>query len=89
MIIARVPPLALDASPQCRALILSALLITSSALKAQEAGGGPCSADYRRLCTGVKPRGGRIVSCLKSHEAVLTVSCRAALWKQSLPGRER
>ena len=38
-----------------------------------------CEADYRRLCSGVRPGGGRILQCLEAHEAELTQACRAAL----------
>jgi hypothetical protein len=36
-----------------------------------------CKADVKKFCKGI-PRGkGRIVSCLKSHEAELTEPCKA------------
>jgi hypothetical protein len=38
-----------------------------------------CGPDYRRLCYGVQPGGGRAVSCLYAHGPQLSQVCRAAL----------
>lgn len=38
-----------------------------------------CRADFDRLCPSVRPGGGRIVACLKSHATELTPQCRNAL----------
>ena len=35
-----------------------------------------CSADYKKLCPDVRMGGGRIVRCLKEHEADLSAPCR-------------
>ena len=37
-----------------------------------------CLADKERLCKDVKPGEGRIMECLKAHEAELSEGCRAA-----------
>jgi hypothetical protein len=36
----------------------------------------PCLADADRLCRGVEPGGGRVVRCLKQHEADLSQACK-------------
>jgi Cysteine rich repeat len=38
-----------------------------------------CKADYDRLCQGVQPGGGRILSCLNANAEKLSASCRGAL----------
>lgn len=38
-----------------------------------------CKADYGRLCSGVRPGGGRILRCMEAHVAELSPDCRAAL----------
>jgi hypothetical protein len=35
-----------------------------------------CKADAERLCKDIVPGGGRIIGCLKSHEADLSPACR-------------
>jgi hypothetical protein len=36
-----------------------------------------CKADAEKFCKGVKPRDGRILACLKSHQAELAPACAA------------
>jgi hypothetical protein len=38
----------------------------------------PCMADRQKFCGGVEPGEGRIVACMKSHEADLSPACKAA-----------
>ena len=38
-----------------------------------------CQDDVSQWCTDVKPGGGRIVACLKGHEAELSAECREKL----------
>ncbi|ACB97325.1 cysteine rich repeat-containing protein [Beijerinckia indica] len=40
-----------------------------------------CRGDYTRLCSGVQPGGGRILTCLQSHLGELTSACQKALTK--------
>lgn len=35
-----------------------------------------CADDIEKFCRDIKPGGGRILNCLKAHEAELTPSCR-------------
>ncbi len=41
-----------------------------------------CSGDVKKFCQDVRPGKGRIISCLKSHEAELSEACRATLEKK-------
>lgn len=45
-----------------------------------------CMADAQRLCAGVQPGGGRIVSCLKEHKDSLSDRCRQAAGLAANPG---
>ncbi|WP_316977393.1 cysteine rich repeat-containing protein [Shumkonia mesophila] len=38
-----------------------------------------CTSDFRSLCSGVRPGGGRILACLQKNEAKLSSGCRQAL----------
>ncbi len=38
-----------------------------------------CKADIERLCPGLKPGGGRIKECLKTHKEEVSVGCAQAL----------
>jgi hypothetical protein len=38
-----------------------------------------CRADFTRLCSGVRPGGGRGLACLQQHLAELTPDCRGAI----------
>lgn len=38
-----------------------------------------CGDDYRRLCSGVRPGGGRVLRCFEDHLADLSPACRASL----------
>lgn len=40
-----------------------------------------CKSDAETLCKAVKPGGGAILQCLKSHEAELSAACKATLPK--------
>ena len=36
-----------------------------------------CKADAQKFCEGIKPGGGRIIACLKGHQAELAPACAA------------
>ena len=38
-----------------------------------------CRMDYRTLCRGVRPGGGRAIACLADHQASLSPDCAQAL----------
>jgi hypothetical protein len=38
-----------------------------------------CQEDYRRLCVGVAPGGGRLKKCMADNSAKLSATCKAAL----------
>ncbi len=45
--------------------------------------GDPCKADIQRLCSDVKPGGGRILQCLKVHEGQVSQECKVFVHKQA------
>ncbi len=40
-----------------------------------------CASDVQKLCAGVRPGGGRIVACLKQHQAEVSDGCKQAIGK--------
>lgn len=38
-----------------------------------------CNGDYKKLCSGVVPGGGRIIACMKEKDSQLSAGCRTAL----------
>ena len=40
---------------------------------------GACGPDYRTLCAGVPPGGGRVIACLRENAASLSPRCQAVL----------
>jgi hypothetical protein len=38
-----------------------------------------CGPDYRALCAGERPGGGRIAACLRANAASLSGACKEAL----------
>jgi len=66
----------------CRPLTLVALalgLAAASTFAADAAGPQACRADAKKVCAGTQPGGGRVLACLKEHEAELSPDCKAAL----------
>ena len=64
--------------------MMGAGLLTDFASAQQQGSGGAvareaCAADFRSLCAGVQPGGGRILACLKQNEAKLSPNCQQAL----------
>lgn len=65
-------------APRLLALVLWAAM--APAAWAQGAGAAQaCHTDATQLCPGVQPGGGRVLACLKQHEAELSSGCKAAL----------
>jgi len=46
-----------------------------------------CGGDVEKLCQGIRPGGGRMLACLKSHEAELSGPCKAVLARKEKPAR--
>ncbi|WP_191970899.1 cysteine rich repeat-containing protein [Methylobacterium soli] len=71
-------------------LVIALALVPISAASAQP-GGSPgteeitpalrqaCDSDYKRLCSGIQPGGGRILQCFRTHAKDLSEPCRNAL----------
>lgn len=51
-------------------------LLAAGAARAEQ-GGGPCRADAEKFCKDIKPGDGRLIACLKEHEAELSAECKA------------
>ena len=65
-----------ELSPKCKALI------QESSQGARRRAGGfrvACRGDLDKLCRGTEPGGGRLMDCLKKHDAELSAGCRTAL----------
>jgi hypothetical protein len=58
------------------ASLVTALAIGVLALSTGAEAEQPCRPDVQKLCSGVQPGGGRIVSCLKKHESELSPQCQ-------------
>jgi hypothetical protein len=52
-----------------------ALLSSSHALAAGQPQKGACKADAQKLCSDVQPGEGRVIECLKTHQADLSPQC--------------
>ena len=52
-----------------------ALLSSSQALAAGQPQKGACKADAQKLCSDVQPGEGRVIECLKTHQADLSPQC--------------
>lgn len=59
---------------------VSAFAQTSGGGKQGAKGGNhPCREDVQKLCPEVKPGEGRIIACLKAHQAALSAQCQEKL----------
>ena len=64
-------------------LFASAGALADDASTGEHSGGGPrsrpCRGDLQQFCAAVQRGGGRILACLKEHEAQLSPACHDAL----------
>jgi acetyl esterase/lipase len=60
-------------------LILSLMAGTAARAQAEAGAMQACGPDYRRLCSGVRPGGGRILACLDDHRRQLSEGCGRVL----------
>jgi len=60
-------------------LLLSNGAYAQSASPAEGALREACAGDFKKLCSDVRPGGGRVVQCLNSHHDQLTTACQEAL----------
>src|SRR5579859_2825046 len=69
-------------------LVICSLLLASVPALAQSSGGGTgpilkaCRADIKTLCRGVQSGGGRIIACIREHQAEASEACQTALGTQ-------
>ena len=62
------------------ALALLAGLAADQAQAAEPRGANKaCAQDYQQLCKSVQPGGGRVIACLKQHEAELSAPCKTQI----------
>ena len=83
-------------------VIGAVVLLSAPVAIAKEWSIGACAADIKAQCAGVKPGGGRIKDCVKTHAAEFSDACKARLArvaeitkacttdvKEICPGKER
>jgi hypothetical protein len=59
----------------------AAICLDSGALAQDAATAKACAGDVKTFCAGVKPGGGRVKDCIKSHFKDLSGTCQAELLK--------
>lgn len=69
-----------ELAPACQKIFAK---VETAAREVHEA----CKADAEKLCQGIRPGGGRILACLKSHEAELSGACKAVLARKEKPAK--
>ena len=83
-------------------VICTVTLLSAPVAIAKDWSIGACAADIKAKCADVKPGGGRIKDCVKTHAADFSEACKARLArvaeiskacttdvKESCPGKER
>lgn len=79
----------LSASIVITALFMAAVIgLTQDQDVVPQKGKGPCKDDVEKFCKDIKPGGGRIWACLKSHESELTAACTERMAQSREKGKE-
>ena len=71
-------------SPSCQSAVGAvssgrASQVPRASASAAEGPAEACRADYGEFCRGVRPGGGRVMMCLRSHAAELSPGCQESL----------
>ena len=63
------------------ALAAAGLVALSAAALAQAPGkiAAACTGEYQKLCSDVKPGGGRVLKCIIAYKEQMSEACRSAL----------
>ncbi|TPW20711.1 MAG: hypothetical protein FD126_1411 [Elusimicrobia bacterium] len=70
-------------------IFLPVLVLFATAAASAEGKTAACKGEVERLCKGVEPGQGRILKCMREHEAELPEACRAAIGKAKEGVREK
>jgi hypothetical protein len=72
----------------CIAALGAVMLLSSSAgYAAPSATAKACAKDIKSVCAGVKPGGGALKDCVKSHFSDLSADCQVAIVRAAAVGR--
>ena len=65
----------------------AALLLPAAAVAAPTTMAKACAKDVKTVCAGVKPGGGALKDCVKSHFSDLSADCQVAIIRTAAVGR--
>lgn len=71
----------IHAVPLAICLALPLLAAPAWAQQPTQAELAACMPDFKKLCSGVQPGGGRVLACLSKQKEQLTPDCRAVVEK--------
>ncbi len=60
-------------------LVLAASAFSTGAFAQTAAERAACGDDFKKLCPGVLPGGGRVLDCLAKHKDAVTPACKKVL----------
>lgn len=70
------------------AALLALLCCLPASARPASGGAQACGAEREKFCASVKPGGGRVVACLKQHQAELSPACQSAMGAMADCGKE-
>jgi len=70
----------------CIAVLCAALIVTPSA-QAASGVAKACAADIKAQCADIKPGGGKLKDCVKTHYSDLSADCQVAIVRAAAFGR--